>query len=97
MIRSDPGPCPICGAAHCACGGGPILVEQLPQRDAAARPSPDPSLETSAAPAGETDAGAAPSLGDGTDGQPFSTASYRGGKPHPPVPPPPANTRRGKR
>ena len=34
--RTDPGDCPICGAAHCACGGGPIEVVQLPQRDAAA-------------------------------------------------------------
>jgi hypothetical protein len=36
-FRRDPGPCPICGAPHCACGGGdPIEVVQLPQRDAAA-------------------------------------------------------------
>ena len=35
-LRTDPGDCPICGAAHCACGGGPIEQVQLPQRDAAA-------------------------------------------------------------
>jgi len=34
--RNDPGECLICGAAHCSCGGGPIEVAQLPQRDAAA-------------------------------------------------------------
>jgi len=34
-IRTDPGECIICGAAHCACGGGgAIEVVQLPQRDA---------------------------------------------------------------
>jgi hypothetical protein len=30
MVRHDPGECPICGAPHCSCGGGPIVVEQLP-------------------------------------------------------------------
>jgi hypothetical protein len=34
--RRDPGDCPICGAAHCACDGGPIEIAQLPARDAAA-------------------------------------------------------------
>lgn len=34
--RPDPGDCLICGAAHCACGGGPILVQQLPASAAAA-------------------------------------------------------------
>lgn len=36
--RSDPGPCPICGADHTACttDSGPITVVQLPARDAAA-------------------------------------------------------------
>jgi hypothetical protein len=102
MFGQDPGPCPICGAAHCSCGGGPILVEQLPQRDAAARASSDPSLGTVAAPVAETEAGgSAPlhrpkpnafpvtteaaddhetSLGDGSNDQPFSTATYRGTK-----------------
>jgi hypothetical protein len=37
VVRTDPGECLICGAPHCTCGdGGPIVVEQLPQRDAAA-------------------------------------------------------------
>lgn len=35
-LRVDPGECPICGAPHCSCGGGPIEVVQLPARDAAA-------------------------------------------------------------
>jgi hypothetical protein len=37
-LRQDPGPCPICGAEHTACTGhpGPIVVVQLPARDAAA-------------------------------------------------------------
>jgi hypothetical protein len=35
--RRDPGDCLICGAPHCTCGDqGPIVVDQLPQRDAAA-------------------------------------------------------------
>jgi hypothetical protein len=36
MFREDPGPCPICGAAHAACttDSGPITVVQLPARDA---------------------------------------------------------------
>ena len=34
--RHDPGACIVCGAAHCACGGGPITIVQLPARDAAA-------------------------------------------------------------
>lgn len=34
--RTDPGPCGICGAAHCACtaDAGPIAIPQLPARDA---------------------------------------------------------------
>jgi hypothetical protein len=57
MFRQDPGPCPICGAAHCACGGAPTdVIVQLPQRDAA-RASSDPPLGSSAAPAGVVDAG----------------------------------------
>jgi hypothetical protein len=34
--RRDPGACIVCGAAHCACGGGPIAIVQLPARDGAA-------------------------------------------------------------
>jgi len=36
--RTDPGDCPICGAAHTACtaDSGPVEVVQLPARDAAA-------------------------------------------------------------
>lgn len=36
--RPDPGPCPICGAAHTACTtdtGPGIAIPQLPERDAA--------------------------------------------------------------
>jgi len=46
-MRFDPGPCPICGAAHTACtsGSGPILVVQQPARDAAAAiDAPGPPL-----------------------------------------------------
>ncbi len=33
----DPGPCPICGAAHttCTASTGPITIAQTPARDAA--------------------------------------------------------------
>jgi len=34
--RSDPGPCPTCGAAHSACTSsdpGPIAIPQTPARD----------------------------------------------------------------
>jgi hypothetical protein len=40
--RQDPGPCPVCGAAHAACKAlssqaqDPITVVQLPARDARA-------------------------------------------------------------
>jgi len=46
MFRRDPGPCPICGAAHAACttDSGPVLVEQLPARDAAAAHPAAPPL-----------------------------------------------------
>lgn len=48
--QDDPGPCPICGAAHSACtaDSGPILVAQLPARDAvlqAYAQSREPSAE----------------------------------------------------
>jgi hypothetical protein len=71
LNRGDPGECIVCGAAHCACGGGgPIEVVQLPARDAAAvigvdlASGPDHSVEVT--------------LGDGSDGRPVSTATYRG-------------------
>lgn len=40
----DPGPCPICGAAHTACttDSGPIVIAQLPERDAAAAAAAPP-------------------------------------------------------
>jgi hypothetical protein len=81
--RHDPGNCPICDAPHCSCRApGPIAVVQLPHRDAARMSSALP-LGTSASLAGE---GATvnpaplppPALGDGSDGRPFSTATYRG-------------------
>lgn len=73
--RADPGDCPICGAAHCSCiGPGPVLqVVQLPARDAAASASVTRAAVVSDAPA----------LGDGSDGRPFSTATYRGAKKRP--------------
>lgn len=51
--RGDPGPCPICGAAHTACTGirGPVVVRQLPARDAAAGElEPVPMVEELAPP-----------------------------------------------
>jgi len=73
--RRDPGPCPICGAAHHACGpGGPIAVALVPARDSqmTARPSAAPPLGTEAAPASEVAAADAAPLS-------FTTATYRGG------------------
>lgn len=83
MRRGDPGPCPICDAPHCSCGGGgPIAVVQLPARDAAAavdvpgKPGVFVATRSTSifAPASDTP------LGDGTDGRSFSTATYRGNK-----------------
>lgn len=74
--RPDPGPCPICGVAHCGCTPqtGPIVVAQLPARDARS-----PEVETVAlVGAVDTTAAADQTLGDGSDGRPFSTATYRG-------------------
>jgi hypothetical protein len=36
FYRQDPGPCPICGQDHAACttDSGPVVVPQLPARDA---------------------------------------------------------------
>jgi hypothetical protein len=36
-MHENPGPCPICGAAHTGCraDSGPVLVVQLPSRDGA--------------------------------------------------------------
>lgn len=50
--RQDVGPCPICGAPHTACttDSGPIVVPQLPARDAMAA-RPEPEEETAQAPA----------------------------------------------
>lgn len=47
-MRFDPGPCPICGAAHTACTGsrGPIVIPQLPARDAAAALDPGSELRS---------------------------------------------------
>jgi hypothetical protein len=64
--RQDPGECGICGAPHCSCDDhGPIVVEQLPQRDAAA------ALETTA-----QAAALQATLPPGS----FTTGSYRGDK-----------------
>lgn len=67
MARFDPGPCPICGAAHTACtaDSGPIVVAQLPARDALAATAP--SVEPPAA--------LAPPVAE-TPPAPFSTAEY---------------------
>ncbi|MEP7304210.1 MAG: hypothetical protein ABJA98_01705 [Acidobacteriota bacterium] len=65
-FHADPGDCPICGTAHCACGG-PITLQQLPQRDALLThaQSIEPSAEL--APPVECDPPPAP----------FSTAEYK--------------------
>jgi hypothetical protein len=79
----DPGDCIICGAAHCTCGDHDVIeVVQLPARDAAAaRMVSEPPLGPPAAPAGDAGTEASAPLGDGSDDQPFSTATYRGRKP----------------
>jgi hypothetical protein len=68
MFRQDPGPCLICGAAHCSCGGGPILVELLPAT-AAARviPVPLPPL-------------AADAIQATLPPESFTSATYRGNR-----------------
>jgi hypothetical protein len=65
MVRQDPGPCPICGAAHTACGAdsGPITVVQLPARDALAM-----------APVAPTEPDLPPVVV--AESAPFSTAEY---------------------
>jgi hypothetical protein len=79
--RHDPGACPICDAPHCSCRApGPIAVVQLPARDAARTSSTLPlgSLASSAGEGAAVDPAPRPALGDGSDGRPFSTATYRG-------------------
>jgi len=67
-VRIDPGECPICGAPHCSCGGGPIEVVQLPARDAAAAADRDqPALVADVV---------QKTLPDGQ----FTTGTYRGRK-----------------
>jgi hypothetical protein len=46
MMR-EPGPCPICGAAHTACtavGPAGIVIDQLPARTELAQTAPPPEL-----------------------------------------------------
>ena len=78
ILRGDPGPCPICGAAHTACttNSGPIRVTILEARDAvptvppsAAAPSPPPPSLV----ADQIQAGLPPGH--------FTTATYRSPKP----------------
>lgn len=84
--QDDPGPCPICGAAHSACTAvsGPIAVAQLPARDALAAVTAGVTAE--ATPSAQRDvaqqvaADRSGDLGDGSDDRPFSTATYRGKK-----------------
>lgn len=70
--RLSPGDCPVCGAAHTACTAGDrqksITTVQLPARDAAAAVVEQVPLVADVA---------LPALGDGTDGKPFSAATYR--------------------
>jgi hypothetical protein len=75
--RHDPGDCRICGAAHGSCGGtATIAIVQLPARDAMA-------VEGTPGVFGAPAAALALTLGDGSDGRSFSTATYRGTKKQP--------------
>lgn len=67
MFKTDPGQCPICGAAHTACrsDAGPIRIVQLPNRDAAEVKAPELVAEQ-----------LQPSLPPSH----FTTATYRGKK-----------------
>lgn len=87
LFKQDPGPCPICGAAHATCTttSGPPTVALLPMRDAELSRNETASIgqsgevETTHAVGPANDAVTQP-LGDGTDARPFSTATYRGQK-----------------
>jgi hypothetical protein len=79
MFRQDPGPCPICGAAHSACtaDSGPITLVQLPQRDALQAQAIEPSVQTHEPPAElqrPSDDGVDGVMGEGPE--PFTTANY---------------------
>lgn len=65
FTRQSPGPCPICGIAHTGCGAGPITIQQLPARDAAAIVTQPPVI-AEASPATAT-----------LPSEPFTTSSYR--------------------
>jgi len=68
---ADPGDCPICGTAHCTCGG-PVLFVQLPQRDAlmaTTTQSDEPPVEL-----------LQPLAVAEPEPAPFTTSSYRGTK-----------------
>lgn len=71
-FRVDPGPCPICGVEHSACTAtpGPISIQQLPQRDAAAASEPSPDAAPLVAQQVQT------ALPPGE----FTTGTYRGSK-----------------
>jgi len=76
-FRTDPGPCPVCGAAHSACTApntDSLAVPQLPARDAAMAASRAAALSTHppTAPASALDEA------DAADS--FTTATYRGPK-----------------
>lgn len=72
-FRSDPGPCPICGAPHAACTAtsGPVTVQQLPARDAmlATAQSQEPPAELRPPPA---------FMPPDPDEEVVTTATYRG-------------------
>lgn len=79
-FRHDPGDCLVCGAAHCACGGAgePITVVQLPARDAAELAAARDALTVEVRPGVFVAKTSTSIFGDGTDGRPFTTATYRG-------------------
>ena len=66
--KQDPGPCIVCGTAHCACAvdSGAIAIVQLPNRDAMPAPAAVPlvaEVVQQTLPPGQ-----------------FTTATYRGKK-----------------
>ena len=70
---SDPGDCIICGAPHCGCTGGPLVVETRPATAAARARATTPKQDALQA-----------TLGPGQ----FTTATYRRvGRPAAPRPP----------
>jgi len=84
MFRVDPGPCPLCGAAHTACtaGSGPIRIDQLPALTASAQRH-EPPVELAAAIDDEPELLVAENVQKTLPPGSFTTATYRGKKARP--------------